>query len=51
MQEHLVVHSHFNGEDKYTTKESDRLFKQNLFYGVSEEERDDVCNKKWDFLK
>ncbi len=40
----------FNGEDKYTTKESDRLFRLPMFYGLKEEEREDVCEKVFAFF-
>ncbi|MCR4740227.1 MAG: dTDP-4-amino-4,6-dideoxygalactose transaminase [Lachnospiraceae bacterium] len=33
----------FNGEDKYTTKESERLLRLPLFYGITEEMVSDVC--------
>ena len=32
----------FNGEDKYTTKESDRLVRLPLYYGLTKEDRDKV---------
>ena len=34
----------FNGEDVYTTKESDRLSRLPLYYGMTDEDRDRVIN-------
>lgn len=38
---------HFNGEDKYTTKESDRLVRLPMYYGLSKED----CSKVIDTVK
>lgn len=35
----------FYGEDKYTTKESERLLRLPLYYGLSEHEIDYICEK------
>lgn len=35
---------YFHGEDKYTTKESERLTRLPLYYGLSVEEVDGICN-------
>ena len=40
----------FCGEDKYTTKESDHLFRLPMFYGLKEEEREEVCNRIFEFF-
>ena len=34
----------FNGEDVYTTKESDRLSRLPLYYGMTDEDRDRVID-------
>lgn len=41
----------FNGEDKYTTKESERLVRLPLFYGITEEETGFVIEKIHEFYK
>lgn len=41
----------FNGEDKYTTKESERLVRLPLYYGITEEETGYVINKIKEFYK
>ena len=33
----------FHGEDRYTTKESERLLRLPMFYGLTEEQVDRVC--------
>lgn len=33
----------FHGEDKYTTKESERLLRLPMYYGLKEEEIDSIC--------
>ena len=40
----------FNGEDVYTTKESDRLLRLPMFYGLAPEDLEFVCNKVKDFF-
>ena len=40
-----------NGEDKYTTKESERLIRLPLYYGIKDEDVDFVCMKIHDFFK
>ena len=42
-------YSRFSGEDKHTTKESDRLVRLPLFYGMSNEERAHVVNAVFSF--
>ena len=41
----------FHGEDKYTTKESERLLRLPLFYGLELEQVDYVCDKIFEFFK
>lgn len=41
----------FHGEDKYTTKESERLVRLPLYYGMTDEERNYVIEKVMDFYK
>lgn len=39
----------FDGEDEYTTKESERLVRLPMFYGLSDEQIDRVVNAIYDF--
>ena len=39
----------FHGEDKYTTKESERLARLPMYYGLKEEQVDYICDKIKDF--
>ena len=41
----------FNGEDVYTTKESERLVRLPLYYGIKEEEVEYIIGKVKDFYK
>ena len=41
----------FNGEDVYTTKESDRLSRLPLYYGMTREDRDRVIDAVLSFFK
>ena len=41
----------FHGEDEYTTKESERLLRLPLYYGLKEEEVDYICSKVKEFYK
>lgn len=41
----------FNGEDKYTTKESEKLLRLPMFYGLSSEQVKYVCEKIMGFYK
>ncbi len=43
------VWGRFIGEDRYTTKESDRLIRLPLYYGMTEEEREQVAQAVKDF--
>ena len=40
----------FNGEDVYTTKESDRLLRLPMFYGLKPEDLEFVCDKVKEFF-
>lgn len=39
----------FHGEDKYTTKESERLLRLPMYYGLKEEQVDYICERINDF--
>lgn len=39
----------FFGEDEYTTKESERLVRLPMYYGLKEEDRDYIINKIYEF--
>ena len=39
----------FNGEDKYTTRESERLLRLPMFYQLKEEEVDYIADKVKEF--
>ena len=41
----------FHGEDVYTTKESERLLRLPLYYGLKEEEVSYICEKVKEFYK
>ena len=41
----------FNGEDKYTTKESERLLRLPMYYGLEDEEVTRICQKVKTFYK
>ena len=40
----------FDGEDRYTTKESDRLLRLPMFYGLKPADLEFVCNKVKEFF-
>ena len=40
----------FNGEDKYTTNESNRLLRLPMFYGLKTEEIEFICDKVYEFF-
>jgi dTDP-4-amino-4,6-dideoxygalactose transaminase len=44
-------YGYFNGEDKYTTKESDRLVRLPMYYGLSAKECDTVVTEIMSFFK
>lgn len=39
----------FHGEDRYTTKESERLARLPMYYGLTLKQVDDICNVIWRF--
>ncbi|MBQ7715143.1 MAG: dTDP-4-amino-4,6-dideoxygalactose transaminase [Clostridia bacterium] len=41
----------FHGEDRYTTKESDRLLRLPMYYGLSKSDVEYVCDKIGEFYK
>lgn len=41
----------FHGEDEYTTKESERLLRLPLYYGLKDEEVNYICSKVKEFYK
>ena len=41
----------FNGEDKYTTKESERLLRLPMYYGLEDEKILKICNLIKQFYK
>ena len=41
----------FNGEDRYTTGESERLVRLPLYYGLKQEQIDYICEKAEEFFK
>ena len=46
-----IKYGRFNGEDKYTTKESERLLRLPMYYGLKQEEINKVCNTIKEFYK
>ena len=44
-----IKYGRFNGEDKYTTKESERLLRLPMYYGLKEEDVLKVCAKIKEF--
>lgn len=44
-------YGYFNGEDEYTTKESDRLVRLPMYYGLSNEEKNKIVQAIYDFLE
>jgi dTDP-4-amino-4,6-dideoxygalactose transaminase len=41
----------FHGEDVYTTKESERLVRMPLYYGLTEEDQNIVIQSIWSFFE
>ena len=41
----------FNGEDRYTTKESERLVRLPLYFGLKPDEVDHICDKVEEFFR
>ena len=46
-----IKYGRFHGEDKYTTKESERLVRLPMYYGLKEEDVLKVCDKIKEFYK
>ncbi len=46
-----LKYGRFHGVDEYTTKESERLLRLPLYYGLKEEEVDSICSKVKEFYK
>ena len=46
-----LKYGRFNGEDRYTTKESDRLVRLPMYYGLKKEEIEYICEKIKGFYK
>ena len=46
-----IKYGRFHGEDRYTTKESERILRLPMYYGLKEEEILKVCNKIKEFYK
>lgn len=46
-----LKYGRFSGEDKYTTKESERLLRLPMYYGLSAEDCQFVCDKVIEFYK
>ena len=46
-----LKYGRFHGEDKYTTKESERLLRLPMYYGLKDEEVLKVCEKVKEFYK
>ena len=46
-----LKYGRFVGEDKYTTKESERLVRLPMYYGMTEEEQKAVIDSVLDFFK
>lgn len=46
-----VAYGRFNGKDEYTTKESERLVRLPMYYGLSQEDRDYVILNVLDYYK
>lgn len=41
----------FSGEDIYTTRESERLVRLPMYYGLKSEDADEICDRVVDFCK
>ena len=46
-----LKYGRFNGQDKYTTKESERLLRLPMYYGLKDEEVLKICTKIKEFYK
>ena len=45
-----LKYGRFHGEDRYTTKESERLVRLPMFYDLTLEQVDHICDKVWEFF-
>lgn len=45
-----IKYGRFNGEDKYTTKESERLFRLPMYYGISKDDTEKVIDRVFKFF-
>lgn len=45
------MYGRFFGEDRYTTKESERLVRLPMYYGLTEEDHNKICEKIKEFYK
>ncbi len=46
-----IKYGKFHGEDKYTTKESERLMRLPMYFGLKDSEIDEVCDRIRSFYK
>jgi dTDP-4-amino-4,6-dideoxygalactose transaminase len=46
-----IKYGRFNGEDRYTTRESERLVRLPLYYGLEEDKVDYICDRITGFFK
>ena len=46
-----VDYGRFYGEDRYTTKESERLIRLPMYYGLQNDDIEFVCSKLADYYK
>ena len=46
-----IKYGRFNGTDEYTTKESDRLVRLPMFYKLTADQTDYICDKVIAFYK
>ncbi len=46
-----LIHSEFRGEDRYTTKESERLLRLPMYYGLTDEDLDEVVMRVKEYYK
>ena len=46
-----IKYGRFNGTDEYTTKESDRLVRLPMYYKLTKDQTDYICDKVIEFYK
>ncbi len=46
-----LLHSEFRGEDRYTTKESERLLRLPMYYGLTDEDLDEVVMRVKEYYR